>query len=117
MGVQEGGGLVQFDAEAGVLQRFLPVPGDPGSLASERVQAIARDLDGTLWVGFVDAALDRRRRGATTFEHLPAAIQDARAPQHENVLVMHVDRAGTLWVGYQDAGMDALCRRCTEFKR
>jgi signal transduction histidine kinase len=81
------------------------------------VQALARDLDGDLWVGFVDAGLDRLRRGATQFEHYPAAIQDARAPQHENVLVMHVDRAGTLWVGYQDAGMDALCRGCTEFKR
>ena len=117
LGVQEGGGLVQFDPAQGVVQRFLPDPEEPGSLASDRVQAIARDLDGNLWVGFVDAGLDRLKRGAATFEHFPAAIQDARAPQHENVLVLHVDRAGTLWVGYQDAGMDALCRGCTEFKR
>ena len=117
LGVQEGGGLVQFDTAQGVLQQFLPRPGDPGSVASDRVQAIARDLDGDLWVGFVDAGLDRLRRGSSAFEHLPAAIQDARAPQHENVLVMHVDRAGTLWIGYQDAGMDALCRGCTEFRR
>jgi ligand-binding sensor domain-containing protein/signal transduction histidine kinase len=117
LGIQEGGGLVQFDPAQGLVRRFLPRRDDPGSLASDRVQAIARDLDGDLWVGFVDAGLDRLRRGAGAFEHLPAAIQDAQAPQHENVLVMHVDRAGTLWIGYQDAGMDALCRGCREFKR
>jgi ligand-binding sensor domain-containing protein/signal transduction histidine kinase len=117
LGVQEGGGLVQFDPQRGVLQQFLPRAGDEGSLASDRVQALARDLDGNLWIGFVDAGLDRLRPGATKFEHRPAAIDDPREPQHDNVLTMHVDRAGTLWIGYQDAGMDSLCRGCSEFRR
>jgi ligand-binding sensor domain-containing protein/signal transduction histidine kinase len=117
LGVQEGGGLVQFDPAQGVLQRFRPDPQQADSLASDRVQAAVRDLDGNLWVGLLDAGLNRQRKGSTGFERLPADPDDPRRPQGDNVLSLYVDRGGTLWVGYQDLGLDALCRGCDEFQR
>lgn len=117
LGVQEGGGLVHFDLAEGVLARHLPEPGVADSLASDRVQAIARDLDGDLWIGFADAGLDRRRAGASGFEHLRAVPGDASTPATDQVLSLMIDRIGTLWVGYQDAGLDFRCRGCDRFER
>lgn len=117
LGVQEGGGLVRFEPELGVLERFQPRRDDPASLASDRVQAVVRDLDGQVWVGFVDAGLDRLRSDRSGFDHFRAAPTDPRAPLGDNVLALYVDRAGTLWVGYQDGGLDERCRGCDTFRR
>jgi PAS domain S-box-containing protein len=105
LGLLEGGGLVHYDLERGVLGRWTHNPGDPDSLGSDVVQAIARTPDRRLWVGTQGAGLWRMREDGRTFEGFRRTAKGDRQIPDDVVQMLYVDRAGALWVGFESGGL------------
>ncbi len=116
LGVQEGGGLVHFDLERGVVGRWVPSRDDPNSLSSDRVQCSARDRQGRLWVGTVGGGLNRMWPDGKGFDHFRHDAADPGSLGGDQIISLLFDRAGTLWIGLQEGGLDALCEGCTSFR-
>jgi signal transduction histidine kinase/ligand-binding sensor domain-containing protein/CheY-like chemotaxis protein len=88
-------GLQHFDMDSGAFRVWHNVPGDPASLADDKVTALALGADNRLWVG-TNAGLDSMAAGASGFEHhvLPGAGQKSN---QISALLMAADQ--TLWIG------------------
>jgi ligand-binding sensor domain-containing protein/signal transduction histidine kinase len=116
LGLPEGGGLVQFDPEAGVVFRFALDPATPGSLPQNLIEYLVRAHDGSLWVATAGGGLHRLPRGGSDFIHYRHDAQDPDSLASDDLLFVMQDRAGTLWIGTTDAGLDELCEGCTRFR-
>ena len=91
-----GGGLYRMD-RAGRLTRFLPAAGDPRSLPSENVMALAVDRRGALWVG-TDHGVARWT--GLDFERLPAGALSGM-----EIYSLSPEADGSLWIG-TNQGLD-----------
>lgn len=115
LGVLEGGGLVRFDRERGVVERHLHDPADPRSLPNNNVQSVLRRSDGHLWVGTANGVARMDADGRfTRFRHDPA---DPRSLASNSVVHMFEDRRGALWISSDDAGVSMQCAGCADFVR
>lgn len=115
-GLIDGGGLVHFDLNRGVLRRYAHDPSDPGSLSHNFVQAVTRGRDGSLWVATVGGGLNRLRPGSERFEHYRHDPSDPGSLAADALIFVYEDSAGTLWVGTLDHGLDELCSGCGKFR-
>ncbi len=107
-GLFEGGGLVHYDLEVGVLQRYRHDPDDPDSLPSDGVQGILRRTNGELWVA-TTAGVAMLKPGGDGF------VRSGDGPLQlpaRSARTLYETRDGTLWIGSEDAGLLALCRSC-----
>lgn len=111
LGLFEGGGLVHYDLDVGVLQRFRHDSGNATSLPSDGVQAVYRRANGELWVA-TTAGVAMLNPSGNGFLHsgnggmqLPTRV--ARA--------LYETRDGTLWIGTEDAGLLAICQGCASY--
>ncbi|MDE2448888.1 MAG: response regulator [Gammaproteobacteria bacterium] len=80
---------------------------DPGSLASDQVNAVSIDAQGRIWVGTTDAGLDVLDPLTGRFENLRHDAAAPRSLASNHVTALTRDRAGNLWVG-TDQGLDEL---------
>lgn len=115
MGATEGGGLVHFDPERGVLRRFTHDPQRTDSLAHDFVQHVVPARNGGLWIATSGGGLDWKRPGADSFLHLQHDPSDPGSLASDNVSFVVEDHRGTLWVGTADRGLDERCARCSAF--
>ena len=115
MGIIEGGGLVHFDLDRGVIARYVHDSADAGSLSSNFVQTVTRTRDGSLWVG-TGAGLNRMRADGKSFEHVRHDPNDPASLASDSVLLFREDRAGTQWVTTGDRGLDERCAGCSGFR-
>jgi ligand-binding sensor domain-containing protein/signal transduction histidine kinase len=115
LGVLEGGGLVHFDLERGVLARYVHDPDDPRSLSHNYVQNMTRGSDGALWVATAGGGLNRMLPDGSGFERFRHDPADPDSVASDSIFRLSVDRAGTLWVGTLEGGLDARCATCTAF--
>ena len=90
-------GLKHFDPATGNFRDYRHDPQQPGSLADDRVNAVARDAKGVLWVGTGDG-LDRLAPGAQSFTHFRPGSSPLDAKRN-HVLSLSPGPHGTLWVG------------------
>jgi len=95
------GGLSVFDPRTETFTRFRHDPNDAASLAYDRVEGLAEDPAGRIWIA-TNAGLDRldpRTHRIGHFRHDPA---DPRSIADDRVRALLVDRKGELWVGTRD---------------
>lgn len=116
IGLIDGGGLVHFDPQRGVLRRYVNDPADAGSLSHNFVQALTRGRDGSLWVATVGGGLNRLRPGQQRFERYRHDPRDPGSLAADALVFVYEDSAETLWVGTLDHGLDELCRGCETFR-
>nr|WP_306673584.1 sensor histidine kinase [Tahibacter caeni] len=116
VGLIDGGGLVHFDLQRGVLRRYAHDPADPGSLSHNFVQSLTRGRDGSLWVATVGGGLNRLRPGSGRFERYRHDPADPGSLAADALVFVDEDSAGTLWVGTLDHGLDELCSGCSTFR-
>lgn len=103
-GLLEGGGLVHYDLERGVLRRYRHDPKDPESLPGDGVYGILRRQNGELWVA-TSAGVARLKgsgHGFVRAENAPLSLPTRAAR------VLYETRDGTLWIGTMDVGLLAL---------
>jgi diguanylate cyclase (GGDEF)-like protein len=95
-----GHGLDRYDPATGRFQHFRAAPGgEQTGLPDDRVQSLAVDRQGTLWVGTWNG-LVRRRAGHTAFEP-PPGDTDRTALAGRTVTRIIQGDDGRLWIGTQ----------------
>ena len=101
------GGLARWNRARDDFTVYRHDPHDPGSLASDQVNAVSFDAQGRVWIGTSDAGLDVLDPRTGRFESLrhEAAVPGSLASDH--VAALTRDHAGNLWVG-TDQGLDEL---------
>jgi len=97
-----GDGLQHLDPASGRLRSYRHDPGDPRTLRDNRVNALALDGRGHLWIGTA-AGLDRLAPGAAHFDHYDIDPADL---QRNTVLALSMGPRDTLWIGTA-AGLEA----------
>ncbi|MCC2955290.1 GAF domain-containing protein [Massilia sp. IC2-477] len=90
-----GDGLQFLDTASGALRSYRHDPADPASLRDNRVNALALDGGGNLWIGTA-GGIDRLAPGADRFEHFDVDKSDL---QRNTVLALSMGPRDTLWVG------------------
>jgi diguanylate cyclase (GGDEF)-like protein len=95
------GGLSVFDPRTEKFTRFQHDSGDRASLAYDRVEGLAEDRNGRIWIA-TSAGLDRLDPKTHRIEHFRHDAADARSIADDRVRGLLVDRAGNLWVGTRD---------------
>ena len=108
-----GTGLDRFDRSTGAFAHYRHDPGDPASLGSGNVWAIAEDGAGGLWVG-TEGGLSRLDRSTETFTRYQHDPGDPSSLANDNVLAVLEDSAGRLWIGTAD-GLDRFDRSRKRF--
>lgn len=91
-------GLLRIDRLTRKSQRYRHRPGDPGSLAGNRINAIFEDRQGRLWVG-TEMGLDLYNPRSNNFMHYKLGPNPSVHSGREGVLSIYQDRAGNLWIG------------------
>jgi signal transduction histidine kinase/CheY-like chemotaxis protein/sugar lactone lactonase YvrE len=87
------GGLAYLPPQWRALSMYRHVPGDPASLARNRVRALALAGDGTLWVGG-PGMLDRLDPVTGKVRHVEIPKLD-----HSSISALAEDASGRLWIG------------------
>jgi ligand-binding sensor domain-containing protein len=110
---QDSTGLMWFGTENGLdsydgyeLRHYRHERGNPETLASDFINAIAEDADGNLWIATDGGGLARIERGTRrirSYRHDPADLGSLGSDIVRSVVV---DADGTLWVGTRGAGLD-----------
>jgi ligand-binding sensor domain-containing protein/signal transduction histidine kinase len=106
--VAEYGGIGHFNALTGNLITSAPDRED-----SMGYQAIAEDVDGTMWAGSQTGLhhFDPATQRFTLLQHKP---DDASSLSDNRVNSIHIDRSGRVWVGTQN-GLDKYDRKTGTF--
>ncbi len=81
-------------------RHFAAQPGVDGALQDPDVKALARDRQGTLWVGTTNGLFRVDRDGSdVTFERFSHDATDPNTLAGDYINALEVDRGGFLWVG------------------
>jgi signal transduction histidine kinase/ligand-binding sensor domain-containing protein len=80
-------------------QRASPPVGQSGSLGGNRGIVLFADSQGSVWLGFYGAGLDRYDPASDSFSHQRADRSNPRALPNDAIGGMFEDRAGVFWVG------------------
>jgi ligand-binding sensor domain-containing protein/signal transduction histidine kinase len=116
LGGFEGGGIVHYDRERGVLEHVHAEPARVGGFPDALVNTIVRDRPGNLWVA-TNAGLLRRRAGSVLFERFSRQVDDPASLPSDSVQQLALARDGTLWIGTAGGGLVSLCEGCDRFRR
>ena len=95
------GGLSVFDPRTEQFERFQHDPRNPASLAYDRVEGLAEDRSGRIWIA-TTAGLDRLDPRTRRVEHFRHDSRDPRSLAEDRVRGVLVDHRGVLWVGTRD---------------
>ena len=98
----ETGGITKLTPRLLQLEFYQNNPSDPGSIASNAVNAMYAAPDGTLWVGVVEGGLNALAPHAKSFTHYTMA--NTGLP-HNSVSTLTVDGQGNLWIGTWGGGV------------
>jgi ligand-binding sensor domain-containing protein/signal transduction histidine kinase len=109
----ESAGLVQVDADRGVLQHHAYRRDAESGLSSDYLISLARDGDGRLWIGSGDRGLDRLDPASGQVERFGhGGVDGVSGP---TVRALLVTRAGDLIVGTLGHGLAERCAGCDGF--
>src|SRR5688572_30581770 len=95
------GGLSVYDADTEQFLTYRHNRSDPGSLAHDRVEGLAEDQQGRIWIA-TDAGLDRLDPRTGQFEHFRHRAGDAASLADDQARAVLVDRNNQLWAGTRD---------------
>jgi diguanylate cyclase (GGDEF)-like protein len=94
-------GLSLYDPVTETFKRFQHDAKNPGSLSHNRVEGIAEDRSGRLWIATYEG-LDRLDPRSGRIDHFRHDGRDPASLAADRVRGLLVDRAGRVWVGSQD---------------
>jgi ligand-binding sensor domain-containing protein/signal transduction histidine kinase len=83
-------------------------PGNPASIAGDRLFSLLEDRDGRLWVGTVDEGVDVLDAGRTRFRHHRPDKNNPESIADNGVECILQDAAGDFWFGTLAGGLERL---------
>jgi len=94
-------GLAVYDPSTETFARFAHDGADAASLSHDRIEGLAEDVSGRIWVATY-GGLDRLEPATGRIEHFRHRAADPSSLADDRVRSLLVDRRGTLWVGSRD---------------
>jgi ligand-binding sensor domain-containing protein/signal transduction histidine kinase len=88
-------GLQHLDIQSGQVRTLRHAPADPDSISDDRVNAVARDKSGNLWIATA-SGLEMLPPGAAKFMHL---TPQHRSTPSNNITSLSVAPDGVVWAG------------------
>ena len=117
-----GGGLNFMDSQTETFGALRHNPGDPTSLASDKVNVVQVSKEGELWVGTGEffgqeegGAVHLFDRNTRTFKRYLEKASDLDAQRSSSVVTIEQDAAGTIWVGSVFGGLSRYDRATDAF--
>lgn len=96
----DGGGLNKFDPRTETFTHYKLQPGNPHSLASDKVLAVLADKPGSLWVGYwQEGVCHYSVVGDQLIRQRQYPLLDPTNSNSHSVYKLSLDHTGTLWVG------------------
>ncbi|MBN2814906.1 MAG: response regulator [Bacteroidales bacterium] len=100
-------GLLRFDPGTGLFTQYKHENGDPASLSSDIVWAIAEDPHQNLWIGTENGGLCTFNRTGKTFTTYRHNTRDSASVGYNTIYSIASDSSGNLWMG-TPAGLSTL---------
>ncbi|MCI0693346.1 ATP-binding protein [candidate division KSB1 bacterium] len=91
-------------------------PDNPLSLSQNWVTTLLVDRRGDLWVGTLEAGLNRLNHDQATFTHFKHDIADTSSLSHNYVTIIFEDVLGELWIGTEGGGLSHWQRQTGKFR-
>lgn len=98
----------EADVASAAVSHYQHEPANQFSLSDNRIRAICRDQQGTLWIGTFGGGLNRYDDTTTRFQSLQHNPADSNSLSADHILALHADKAGVLWIGTLGGGLDKL---------
>jgi PAS domain S-box-containing protein len=96
------GGLQHFEPASGKFTVYEHSAGQPGSLATNDLNALAMDDQGGVWAGTWPAGLDYLPAGASQFLHYRVDTAQLPDPKLNIIRSLHIDPQHQLWIGTEN---------------
>ena len=96
-------GLFKFDGAN--LIHYKSIPGDPNSLISNRLECVATDGNGIVWIGSFNRGLSQYDTESETFTHFIHDEDNANSIRSDAIRALVMDSDGMLWIG-TERGLD-----------
>ncbi len=111
----ESGGLNRFNSTTGKFTRWLHIPSNPNTLASNKVRALLEDSKSNFWVGTAGDGLHIMDRSKGTFTHYfydPTHPEKLSRPPFykenwfDHITFIKEDITGAIWIGTLGQGIN-----------
>ena len=109
-----GGGLEKFDTKTGKFIHFRNDPENKNSLSSDRVRCIAKDKNGTYWVG-TDEGLNYFDGTTNKFSRFYKEDTDQNSLGGNEIRSIHIDKKENVWIGTYGGGLSFFDTRTKKF--
>ncbi len=100
-------GLFHYDISSDKLREFYHEPNNSDSLASNYIQDLALDGNGSLWIG-TTVGLDYYNSDKESFEHYTQQDNSAEGLSAKDIGVLWIDKEKLLWLGTYGGGLNIL---------
>jgi len=100
-------GLFHYEISSDKLREFYHEPNNKDSLASNYVQDLALDGNGSLWIGST-VGLDYYNSDKESFEHYTQQDSSAEGLSAKDIGVLLIDKEKLLWLGTYGGGLNIL---------
>jgi len=103
------GGLIHFDPAKQNYQVFQHQLGNPDTPSSNHVNAVIRDREGNLWVGFEDSGVDLMKTtadGNLTVMNFSHQDDEPDSLSQNKINVIFEDQSGLMWFGTHGGGLN-----------
>ena len=113
---QPGAGLNRFDPATARAVPYRGSPGDPASLSSDNISALAWGADGRIWVAtggyqLPGAGLNRFDPQSGRAERFQHQAGDPASLSSDDLLSLKLDSSGVLWIATAGGGLERLAHR------
>jgi ligand-binding sensor domain-containing protein/signal transduction histidine kinase len=100
-------GIDRIDANSGRwLQRIVPDPSDPNSLANNDIRALLKDKSGQVWLAGYGAGVQRLQQQGNGIKVLRYSLLNTHSLTDPNVSSLLVLDDGNIWIGTRGNGID-----------
>ncbi len=88
---------------------------DATSIASNYIESLLVDQEGTLWIGTYGAGLNKYDHKSDRFTHVRHNPDEPRSLSDDYITYLYEDHSGTLWIGTLNAGLNRYDRETDTF--
>ncbi|MEE9463291.1 MAG: two-component regulator propeller domain-containing protein, partial [Bacteroidales bacterium] len=101
-------GLFRINEKKGICKNYRFDPQDNTGIASNNLRVVYESSDGTIWVGFYGAGLNRMDKDTERFTLYTPNPSDSASLSFNVVFSLHEDREKFIWVGTYGGGLNRL---------
>lgn len=101
------GGIDRIDANSGSwLERLVPDPSDPNSLANNDIRALLKDKSGQIWLAGYGLGVQRRQENNNGIKVLRYSLLNSHSLSDPNISSILTLKNGQIWIGTRGNGID-----------